>query len=191
MPPGYGQVERAESSEKYLGLGGTLEAAALSSSPSLGDEHIDAGPTGPVHSVTSIGEHHVANTRVAILATIASAVICGTAPAAIAQMSPPPSAQPQGQMPGQTPASFSQKDIKSYAVAALHVQQVAQRYQPKMSAAQSMQQKKTIQTSAVKQMAAVVRSQGLTVQKYNAINAAVRTHPKLAKQVNNYMRSAR
>lgn len=130
-------------------------------------------------------------TRIAILTALASTIIYGAAPAALAQTHRPThAAAPPAQMYRRPKASFDNKDIKSYAMASLQVHRLAQRYSPKINAARSPKKKRAIENNEVRQMTAAVRSEGLTVKKYNQINATLRTNPKLAKRVNHYIQKA-
>lgn len=97
-----------------------------------------------------------------------------------------PGAQQQQQTP-QSSQNFSEEDLKSYAVAALQVQQINQNYQPQLQAAGSPEKKQAVQQEAMGKMVQAVQQEGLSVDKYNEISAAIQSDPQVADQVRGYM----
>jgi hypothetical protein len=84
--------------------------------------------------------------------------------------------QPSQAMPQQN-ASFTDAQLQSYAKAAVQVRKIAQ--QPEAA--------KSPQTAQKQQMQAV-KSNGLTVQQYNAISAASQENPQIHAKVAMYMK---
>ena len=102
-------------------------------------------------------------------------------------------AQPQTQ-PQATPAPAAPVDdakLKSFAVAYLEVNKVAETYRPKLEAAKNQEEQQQIQQEATQGMAqAVEASDGITVEEYNQIVGAAQADPELAQRINTHLREA-
>lgn len=105
---------------------------------------------------------------------------------------PPAAAQSYGQPenPAATERSFSQEDLKAYALAALDVQGIRQSYHLKLQSAETPGQQVELQKEATDRMVNAVRGQGLSVEKYNMISNAAQSDAELNKRINTYMREA-
>jgi len=83
--------------------------------------------------------------------------------------------------------SFSQDELKTFAMASLEVQRISQAYQPVIEEAEDSEQKQAIQQRAIDEMRTAVTETGLSLEKYDQIVTAVRTDPNLAAEVRNHM----
>ncbi|PWE17729.1 hypothetical protein DDZ18_08730 [Marinicauda salina] len=114
--------------------------------------------------------------------TVFAAAACLTLPAAGAgfaqagQQSGPPASQAQ--------ADFSEDTLRAYVTASVRIQEVAEEYQPLLSSAENQADARSIQEEARAEMAAEVEEAGITVQTYNAVQAAARQNPSLAQEIN-------
>ncbi|MCF3936670.1 DUF4168 domain-containing protein [Acuticoccus sp. M5D2P5] len=117
------------------------------------------------------------NTLSALIAASALAIGTIAAPvAATAQQSvTPPSAT-------ESP-SVDAGQIKAFAVASLAVQDVAERYNPQIQAAESQQEAEQIRTGAAQEMAQAIQDSGLEVQTYSQIYRAAQNNPELAQAI--------
>ena len=74
----------------------------------------------------------------------------------------------QQQAPTQQP-ELSQDQIESFASAALQLQEIRSKWQPRLQEAENAEKSKELQTQASAEMVKAVEAKGLTVEKYNAI----------------------
>lgn len=129
----------------------------------------------------------------ALTAALAMALGAAWAPAAVAQTGqqqrPPQQQQrpPQQQQPPAQTESFDESELKSYATAALQVQQIRQSYAPRMQSTESREEQEKLQQEAMTKMSEAVQGEGLDVETYNKITTAVQNDPNLANQVHNLM----
>jgi len=94
------------------------------------------------------------------------------------------------QQPPANAESFSQDELKTFAVASLEVQRISQSYQSVIQKAEDPERQQAIQQKVTAEMIVAVRETGLSVEKYNQIVAAVRSDPNLASEVQGYMNQA-
>lgn len=103
-------------------------------------------------------------------------------------------AQEQTQTPQATPAPAPAVDdakLRSFAVAFLEVNKVAETYRPQLEATKDPEEQKRLQTEAAQGMAqAVESSDGITVEEYNQIVGAAQVDPDLAQRINTHLREA-
>jgi hypothetical protein len=100
-------------------------------------------------------------------------------------------AQGSGNAPAaESAASYSNKELKAFAVAVLMVQDLNVKMLDKVARAQTPEEKTIARSEARQQMMKAVREEGLSVSKYNRINMEVRTNPELADKVKRYMERA-
>ena len=94
----------------------------------------------------------------------------------------------QQQQPQQTP-SFSENQLKAYAVAALQVSAIRQEYASKIVAAQQTEPQKvqSLNDEAEGKMADAVRKRGLSVDTYNNITRAARAQPAVRQRIMQFM----
>jgi hypothetical protein len=127
----------------------------------------------------------------ALAASIFAASLALT-PAAMGQsQQQPPAAQQQPPAAQQQPGSaqnYDKGELKSYASAMLQVQRLNQAYQPQIRAATTPEKQQQVQQQALQQMAAAVRAEGLSVEKYNEISRAMQGNPQVADEVRGYLK---
>jgi hypothetical protein len=92
--------------------------------------------------------------------------------------------------PAAAAASISDQELKTFAVAALEVRKINDSYRPRYQSADTPAAKEQVQKEATDKMAAVVTQKGLSVDKYNQIVRVAQADPEIAKQIDNYARSA-
>jgi Domain of unknown function (DUF4168) len=124
--------------------------------------------------------------RWTLLTTIAFAVLG-------ASWTPVVSAQAQGSPavePPQQTSSYSDTELKVFALAALNVQRIRNVYLPKLEAAQTPEQEWEVREAAADEMAQAIEGEGMTVGQYREISSQVRQRPELAKRVQEHIRGA-
>ena len=119
--------------------------------------------------------------RTAIVTAAVVAAGLAWPPVAGAQTAQQPAQQ------GQT-ANFDQQQLKTYAVAALEVQQIRQSYAAKLQGA-SPQEQQSLQQEAMGKMSEAVQSKGLDVSTYNEITQAAQNDPGLANEIQGYIQA--
>jgi hypothetical protein len=127
--------------------------------------------------------------RLAFLATILSAALAGPAAAPALAQAPAPEPGPQLQQP-QAQEQVTEDELRTFAVAALQVQQITQQYVPQSEAAGTPEEQEALRQQALEQAAAAVEETGLQVADYNRISMAVQQDEAIAQQVAEYMREA-
>jgi hypothetical protein len=100
-------------------------------------------------------------------------------------------AQPKQQQPSTQQIEPSQDQLKSFASAALQIQQIRSKWQTRMQAAESDEKAQEFQTQASAEMANAVKEKGLTVETYRAIATAARDNPELASRIAKLMEQTR
>ena len=117
-------------------------------------------------------------------AMIAASTVLGPIAAHADDATPPV----QQQQPQQT-QSFSEDQLKAYAVAALQVSAIQQEYASKIVAAQQSEPQKvqSLNDEAEGKMADAVRKRGLSVDTYNNITRAARAQPAVRQRIMQFM----
>ena len=92
--------------------------------------------------------------------------------------------------PPQQTSSYSDTELKSFALAALNVQRIRNVYLPKLEAAQTPEQEWEVREAAADEMAQAIEGEGMTVGQYREISNQVRQRPELAKRVQEHIRGA-
>jgi hypothetical protein len=122
-------------------------------------------------------------TMLILAVVMASALALGGAPLALAQ-----DYQAQAQQPATPPSEFSQNQLKSFAVAAIQVQEIRSKWQVRMQQEdRNTKEAKELQEQANSEIVQAVGDAGLTVETYNAIAAAARANPELANRIASLM----
>jgi len=98
--------------------------------------------------------------------------------------------QPSQQLPSQQ-LEPSQAQLESFASAALEVQQIRSKWQPRIQAADNAEQDQELQVQASPEMVSAVQDKGLTVDTYRAIATAARDNPELARRIGKLIEQAR
>jgi hypothetical protein len=104
-----------------------------------------------------------------------------------AQAQRPPTQQPPAQQPPAQQPEFSQNQLKSFASAALQVQELRSKWQAKMQEAGSAEAASALQEQANTEIVQAVGDAGLTVESYNTIATAARDNPDLANRIASLM----
>ena len=100
-------------------------------------------------------------------------------------------AQPAPQATPAPAAPVDDAKLKSFALAYLEVNKVAETYRPRLEAAKNQEEQQQIQQEATQGMAqAVEASDGITVEEYNQIVGAAQADPELAQRINTHLREA-
>lgn len=103
------------------------------------------------------------------------------APAASAQATPPKAEQPA--------PSYSDAELKSFAVAALQVQRINDVYLPKLKSAGTPEEQKQVEKTATAEMVKAVEKEGMSVDKYKQIMNHAQSNPEIAERVMQHIKS--
>jgi len=87
--------------------------------------------------------------------------------------------------------SYSDKELRSFAEAAMEVKHIKEVYIPQIVAAASEEEQQKLEEAATKEMTKAVEARGLKVGRYQEILAAALTQPELAHRVGKYMSQPR
>ena len=92
--------------------------------------------------------------------------------------------------PTQPPAAadLTKEKLQLFAKASLKVEQLNEKWAPRISGAESVEQNRQLRQKAMAEMVQVVQNEGLDVADYNQIHQAVQSDPKIAKRVDRYRR---
>jgi hypothetical protein len=124
--------------------------------------------------------------RWTLLTTIAFAVLGASwTPVVSAQAPGSPAVEPPQQA-----SSYSDTELKSFALATLNVQRIRNVYLPKLEAAQTPEQEQEVRKAAANEMAQAIEGEGMTVGQYREISNQVRQSSELAKRVQEHIRGA-
>jgi hypothetical protein len=94
-------------------------------------------------------------------------------------------------IPQQQPAaSYTEAELKSFAVATLDVQRIRNVYLPKLEAAATPVEQQQVRDAATSEMVQAVKKAGMTVDKYSEISAQARQSPQIAEQVQRHLQQA-
>lgn len=108
------------------------------------------------------------------LPVLATPVLADTMAQAAPQAAPPD---------GMKTATFTQDELKSFAAASVRVEQINNKWKPKITDAQGKPEQEKLRKQAMGEMVEAVQGKGLTVQRYNLIVLAMRTNPDIARTV--------
>jgi Domain of unknown function (DUF4168) len=114
------------------------------------------------------------------IALIATAVLGFAAPFVTAQTIHPVVAQSSS--PAPTP-SFSDTELRVFAVAVVGVQRVTDTYLPVLKRSTTIQDQQRVEDAASAEMARVVENQGMTVSRFSQILELTKVSPELANRV--------
>jgi hypothetical protein len=120
-----------------------------------------------------------------------SAILTGALILALALPMQAQDAQPKQPQPSAQQVEPSQDQLKSFASAALQVQEIRSKWQTRMQAADSDEKAQEFQTQASAEMVNAVKEKGLTVETYRAIATAARDNPELAGRIAKLMEQSR
>lgn len=105
---------------------------------------------------------------------------------AAAQSAPPAQTAPQ--------ATVTEQDIRAYAEAAVEVQEISAKWQPRIADAQQQQkvtEAESLQQEAQQEMVEAVQDKGLTVQQYNDIYRVAQADPQVRDKITRHMETVR
>jgi len=124
--------------------------------------------------------------RWTLLTTIAFAVLGASwVPVVSAQAPGSPAVQPPQQA-----SSYSDSELKSFALAALNVQRIRNLYLPRLDAAKTPEQEQEVRKAATDEIVQAIEGEGMTVRQYREISTQVQQSPELAKRVQEHVRDA-
>lgn len=89
----------------------------------------------------------------------------------------------------QATRSYSDAELKSFAVAALEVQRINDVYLPKLKSAASPEEQKQVEKTALAEMIKAVEKEGMTVEKYKEIMSQAEANPEVAERVIQHIRN--
>jgi len=84
-------------------------------------------------------------------------------------------------------SSYSDTELKSFAVAALDVQRIRGIYLPQFEAAATPEEQEQIQTAARTEMVQAIEKRGMTVDKYTEIARQAQARPEIAEQIEHHI----
>ena len=124
--------------------------------------------------------------RSTLLTTIACAMLGASWAPVVSAQAP---SSPAVQTPQQA-SSYSDTELKSFALAALSVQRIRNLYQPKLDAAKTPEQEQEVRKAATDEMVRAIEGEGMTVRQYREISTQMQQSPELAKRVQEHARNA-
>jgi hypothetical protein len=113
--------------------------------------------------------------------TVCAAMSFGGAPSTFAQGGAPNVQQPA--------RSYSDDELKSFAVAALQVQRINDSYLPKLKTASTPEEQKQVEKVATDEMVKAVEKEGMSVDKYKEIMNQAQSNPEIADRVMKHIKS--
>lgn len=116
-----------------------------------------------------------------VAVTICAAMGMAWAPTTSAQGTPPKAQQ--------SAPSYSDSELKSFAVAALEVQRINDAYLPKLKSASSPEEQKQVEKIATAEMVKAVEKEGMTVDKYKEIMNHAQSNPEVAEKVMQHIKN--
>jgi hypothetical protein len=85
----------------------------------------------------------------------------------------------------QTPAEFSDEQLESFVVAAVAVDQLIRQWNPRIQGAENAEQAAQLREQANAELVeTITRTEGMTVEQYQAIGQAAQSDPDLAARIN-------
>jgi hypothetical protein len=120
------------------------------------------------------------HTRIASLLLGLAGLFC--TPAVFAQAAPKPPA-------GEVAPSYSDDELKSFAVAVVEVQRINDTYVQKLESAASPEEQQQLRQAASQEMVQAVQKEGMSVDKYKAIMSQAQTDPVVAQRVKEHIKN--
>jgi len=84
--------------------------------------------------------------------------------------------------------SYSDQELRSFAVAVLEVERIKSSYAPKL--AQNLREQAQVKQAASLELLLALKQQGMSVDKYQQMLSNVQSNPQLADKVNGYLKDA-
>ena len=112
---------------------------------------------------------------------------------ALAGVAPVPPAFARADNPAaeQSVSSYSDTELKSFAIAVLEVQRINHTYLPKLEAATTREEQEQVLQTANDEMTQVVEKNGLSVGRFTQILSHVPMNQDLAERIRKHMNEAR
>jgi len=82
-------------------------------------------------------------------------------------------------------SSYSDQELRSFAVAVLEVERIKSSYAPKL--AQNLREQAQVKQAASLELLMALKQQGMSVDKYQEMLSSVQSDPQLADKVNEYL----
>jgi hypothetical protein len=95
----------------------------------------------------------------------------------------------QSSVPSPTP-SFSDSELRTFAVAVVEVQRITDAYMPRLKTATTIEDQQRVEEKASAEMARVVENQGMTVSRFAQILDLTKVSPELADRVRWHVRQS-
>jgi hypothetical protein len=122
------------------------------------------------------------NTHTRIVSLLLGLVGLVCTPAVFAQATLKPPA-------GQTASSYSDAELKSFAVAVVEVQRINDTYVQKLESAASPEEQQQLRKAASQEMVQAVEKEGMSVDKYKEIMSQAETDPAVAQRVKEHIKN--
>ena len=112
---------------------------------------------------------------------------------ALAGVAPVPPAFARADHPAaeQSVSSYSDTELKSFAIAVLEVQRINNTYLPKLEAAATREEQEQVLQTASDEMTQVVEKNGLSVDRFTQILSHVQMDQGLAERIRKHMQETR
>ena len=124
-----------------------------------------------------------------LVATFCTAIGAAWAPVTPAQSTTPSAPQTAPQpAPQAAPSSYSDAELKTFAVAALEVLRINDLYLPKLKMATTPEEQQQVEKTATDEMVKAVEKEGLSVDKYKEIMSQAEANPQIAERVMKHMK---
>jgi hypothetical protein len=84
--------------------------------------------------------------------------------------------------------SYSENELRSFAVALLEIEKIKSSYAPKLE--QNLREQAQVKQAATLELMLALRKNGMSVDKYQEMLASVQSNPDLAGKVNEYLKQS-
>lgn len=91
----------------------------------------------------------------------------------------------------QEPATVSDAELRSFAVAAVEVKRVADTYLPVLAGTRTVEEKARVESAAQSEIRQIVENEGFTVSRFNQILSLASASPDLADRIRSHMQQTR
>jgi thiamine biosynthesis protein ThiC len=98
-------------------------------------------------------------------------------------VAPAQAAAPAAPITAPQTIDFTDADLKSFAVAVIHVSQINDTYLPVYQAAKTPEEQQLVEQKATDEMVQAVKKQGMSVEKYQQILTHAKSNPQVANRV--------
>jgi uncharacterized protein DUF4168 len=128
--------------------------------------------------------------RSSVLAMALAIFSVAYTPLVLAETDAEPStpADPSAQSEQPSSGSYSDQELRSFAVAVLEVERIKSSYAPKL--AQNLREQAQVKQAASLELLMALKQQGMSVDKYQEMLASVQSNPQLADKVNDYLKKS-